>query len=94
MKRAQAEYVRLHELKEWPAYFRDLLSCRKKFEVRKHDRDFRVGDALLLREWDPAKESYTGRQVVRVVDYVSRLDAVGCPGFVGLGLSGKGEATP
>jgi hypothetical protein len=31
-----------------------------KFTLRRNDRDFQVGDQLLLREWDPEIESFTG----------------------------------
>ena len=43
-----------HELKTWPEFFTETRSGRKKFELRRNDRDFRVGDQLLLKEWDPA----------------------------------------
>jgi len=43
-----------HELKTWPEFFNQTRSDRKRFELRQADRDFRVGDHLLLREWDPA----------------------------------------
>ena len=42
-----------HELKTWPEFFIETRGGRKKFELRKNDRDFRVGDQLLLKEWDP-----------------------------------------
>ena len=45
----------------------------KTYEIRENDRDFQVGDLLLLREWVPAHKAngsgeYTGKYVVaRVV---------------------------
>ena len=51
-----------HELKTWPEPFADLVSGRKTFELRVFDRDFKVGDKLCLREWDPATETYSGRE--------------------------------
>jgi hypothetical protein len=77
-----------HELKTWSKYFAAVLSGEKPFELRRGDRPFAVGDTLRLREWDPDREDYTGREVCRVVSYVLRgeywfglLD-----GFVILGL--------
>lgn len=39
----------IHELKTWPDFFRDVADGRKKFEIRKDDRDYKVGDLLRLK---------------------------------------------
>lgn len=70
-----------HELKTWPEYFQAVWKGLKKFEVRKNDRDFKVGDTLYLREWDPVTEKYTGREARVEVTYV----------FVGAGYMGLGS---
>lgn len=57
-----------HELKTWPGPWRAVLDCKKTFEIRKADRDFKVDDILRLREWSPKTENYTGRQLdVKVI---------------------------
>ncbi|MCB2378645.1 DUF3850 domain-containing protein [Hymenobacter sp. BT635] len=61
---------RTHELKIWPACFTAVESGAKPFDVRENDRDFRVGDVLLLREYEPETEQYSGRTVLRAVSYV------------------------
>jgi hypothetical protein len=38
--------------------------------LRKADREFRVGQALRLREWDPAEHAYTGRWVEHEITHV------------------------
>lgn len=48
-----------HFLKTWPQFFNDVRFGRKTFEVRKQDRDFQVGDLLVLQEWDNKKKEYT-----------------------------------
>lgn len=62
----------VHRLKTWPEYFQALCSGRKTFELRKNDRDFRVGDVLLLEEWDPATKAYSGRLIEREVTYIAQ----------------------
>jgi hypothetical protein len=47
---------KLHALKCWPEFFAAILGGQKRHEVRHDDRGFKVGDRLLLREWDPAPE--------------------------------------
>lgn len=42
-----------HILKSWPEQFDAVLRRIKKFEIRKNDRGFAVGDELELREFDP-----------------------------------------
>jgi hypothetical protein len=64
-----------HDLKCWPPYFDDVRGGRKPFEVRKADRDYRVGDTLLLREWRPDWKDYTGQIVRKRITY--RLDGGG-----------------
>jgi hypothetical protein len=63
--------VRTHQLKTWPAYFEAVRRREKTFEVRRDDRGgFQVGDHLLLDEWDPETEQYTGRSKTVTVSYV------------------------
>lgn len=62
--------MKVHELKCWPAYFDQVLSGEKNFEVRWDDRGFRVGDHLLLREWDPHTLEYSGRAMRIAIRFV------------------------
>lgn len=64
----------LHALKIWPEYFEAVLDGRKRFEIRRDDRGYKVGDVLNLREWDPAKERYTGRMLDASVTYLLQPD--------------------
>ncbi|MDA8138002.1 MAG: DUF3850 domain-containing protein [Desulfobacteraceae bacterium] len=69
----------IHELKTWPANFEPLLAKTKRAEVRRNDRDFQTGDWLLLREWDPATQTYTGRQAFREITHIQPGGAFGLP---------------
>ena len=61
---------RVHRLKVWPEYFQALNDLKKNFEVRKNDRDYRVGDCLILQEWDPVTELYSGDWIEAEVSYI------------------------
>jgi uncharacterized protein DUF3850 len=43
----------MHKLKTWPSHFGAVMDGSKTFEVRPADRDFAVGNFLILQEWDP-----------------------------------------
>lgn len=70
MKRQQPEVRRIHDLKTWPRFFNELWQGRKHTEFRRHDRDFRVGDLLRLREYNPDTKEYSGRELIRRVRYL------------------------
>ena len=59
------------EKKVWPEYYERILSGEKTFEIRLNDFDCESGDILVLREWDPTDETYTGRSLEKEVTYVS-----------------------
>lgn len=60
----------------------------KTFECRCNDRDFKVGDELLLREYDPQK-GYTYRCIVRKITYILS-DFIGLKdGYVILGVTNE-----
>ena len=62
----------------------ETIEGNKPFEIRKNDRDFQVGDVLILKEWDNIK--YSGREIGAVVRYVL-IDFIGLQeGYVALGL--------
>lgn len=62
--------MKTHELKTWPVFYKSIIDGTKTFEVRKNDRDFQLGDVLLLREYDPDAEQYTGAKTERVITYI------------------------
>lgn len=61
-----------HELKILPKWFEDVKSGKKTFEIRRADRDFKVGDTLVLKEYE--KGRYTGREIERTIQYIYKGD--------------------
>ena len=89
-----------HELKCHPAPFQAVKDGSKPFEWRKDDRDYRVGDTLWLREYDPAPGpftmsvtderlpcGYTDDECSRLVTYIIREGFGIPPGFCIMGLA-------
>ena len=68
--------MKRHELKILPEYYNAVREGRKRFELRKDDRGFAVGDRLHLRKWDPAG-GYTGEVIMTDITYILR----GAPGY-------------
>lgn len=81
-----------HELKTVPPYFQEVLDGKKPFEIRKNDRDFKVGDTLRLREYRPVdslsvETGYTGRELDAEVTYVLQSEVFGLKdGYCVLGI--------
>lgn len=71
-----------HELKIKPEYLAAIYFGEKTFEIRNNaDRNFQVGDTLLLKAWDG---EFTGDFVEKVVSYITDFEQQ--PGYVVLGL--------
>lgn len=82
--------MNIHPLKCWPGFFQDVLAGTKPFEVRREDdKHFQIGDTLILREWDPETNEYTGRELEKRVTYVLRDWGGIRTGFAVLGLDRK-----
>jgi hypothetical protein len=77
-----------HRLKCLTEPFEAIDQGLKRFEFRKDDRGFQVGDELVLCEWMPeVVPSYTGRVLIRSVSYIARGPSWGIPeGFAVLSL--------
>ena len=64
-----------HEIKILPEYFEAVACGAKKFELRKNDRCYEVGDTVILREWNGFE--YTGDEVAVTITYVLK----NCPEY-------------
>ena len=62
--------MKIHDLKIDPDYFDDVITGKKTFEVRRNDRDFKVGELLNLQEYDREKREYTGHNIIKGIGYI------------------------
>lgn len=54
-----------HELKTWPEFYRAVQENKKTFELRYDDRNYQVGDELILREFEPCHSCKGKGEVAR-----------------------------
>jgi len=60
------------EKKVWPEYFQKILEGKKTYELRLADWECKEGDILILKEFDPETQQYTGRTIEKQVTYVGK----------------------
>lgn len=82
--------MKIHELKCWQESFLPILQGKKLAEFRRNDRDFKKGDVLHLREWQPEDPlasnptaHYTQRECLLSVLHIVHGPSFGVPeGYV------------
>jgi len=83
--------TKFHELKITPKYFRYVKWGIKKFELRKNDRGYEVGDYVKLREYNG--ESYSGEflwiKITYILDFEEGKEFGLSPGYCILGFKIK-----
>lgn len=72
--------MKLHELKTINPHFTNVWDGKKDFEIRKNDRDFKIGDLLWLREYTSCYDEendclisgggYSGREILADVNNI------------------------
>jgi len=67
--------MQTHELKTISPAFQAIISGEKSFEIRENDRNFQVGDVLLLIEVEPTPSGihqvYTGKMKEVKITYIT-----------------------
>lgn len=66
--------TQVHRLKTWSRWWDRVHFGEKTFELRKDDRDFQVGDIVILVELEEESGKATGNELVRRITYVLRHD--------------------
>lgn len=59
-----------HILKIWIEYYKKVEDGTKTFELRKNDRGFKVGDRLILQEYNLKSKSITGNEIVKTISHI------------------------
>jgi len=66
--------MKTHDLKIHPEHFKAVCEGSKKAELRVNDRDYKVGDLLLLREYFPETKEYSGHVTKQRVTHIINCD--------------------
>lgn len=74
----------MHSLKIAPEFFKAVKDGSKNFEIRKNDRDYCVGDTLLLCEYDSLYMRHTGEGLLFEITYMTSYAQKA--GYVVLGI--------
>lgn len=60
--------AKIIELKILPNYYEAVKKGEKTFELRLNDRNYEVGDILILKEYDGSQ--FSGRSVTVIITYI------------------------
>lgn len=67
-----------HQLKIWPEYYQAVKNFKKLYEFRKFDREYLIGDYLILNEWDPKTKKYTRNEPLeRKISHIYEVELDG-----------------
>ena len=62
--------LKTHRVKSWMYLYQSVLDGEKKHDFRnKDERDYKVGDTLVLCEYDQTKGTFTGRELPCKITY-------------------------
>ncbi len=66
--------MRIIRKKTWPDLFEAVRKGEKRFDLRLNEFEVEKGDTLILEEWDPVTDKYTGRILETVAGHVMKFE--------------------
>jgi hypothetical protein len=60
-----------HHVKSWAHFFDAIRAGNKLHDLRKLDRDYKVGDILVLQRYDNINGEYTGEELEAEITYIT-----------------------
>lgn len=73
-----------HKVKTWPVQYDAVDVGEKLHEVRTFDRDYQVGDSLMLEKWDPLNNVYLGPRRLVDITHITWPGTWGLPMNIGV----------
>ncbi|WP_080058317.1 DUF3850 domain-containing protein [Spirosoma aerolatum] len=85
--------MKKHFLKCWLEEFDAIVAGKKRFDLRKNDRDYQVGDVLILAKYDQYKKKFLPGYVAVEVTYVVDSKFGMKDGYCAMSFTGVAQAT-
>lgn len=63
--------MKTHEVKSWSHFFKAIAAGDKAHDLRKNDRDYHVGDHMILHDYDNIRGRYTGKKIKVEITYIT-----------------------
>lgn len=63
--------MKTHEVKSWDFLYQPIVDGVKTHDLRKLDREYAIGDRLLLREYSPRTGQYSGREALAEITFIT-----------------------
>lgn len=73
-----------HKVKSHPEPFAAVWSGMKGHEIRFNDRKYKVADSVRLLEYDPEKDTFSGRSIDLIITHLRHAEGEGIPFSAGL----------
>ena len=67
-----------HFVKSWVHLFQAADRGEKTHDLRPLDRDYKIGDTIILQEYDKMVEKYTGREKRFEITYITSYKHTAC----------------
>lgn len=74
----------IHHVKIKKEYAAAIMDGRKRFEIRLNDRDYKVGDLMILRPWHPERGYLPFFPIVTMITFLTDFEQK--EGYVVLGI--------
>lgn len=74
----QKRHPQVHHVKSWIHLFQEFIRGNKTHDIRILDRDYQVGDIIVLHEYDKQLEKYTGRTASSDITYITSTEHTAC----------------
>lgn len=76
----------VHYLRTWTPLFKELKCGLRQIDIRKNDRNFKVGDTLILDEFNPETQKHIGNWTPKLITHVIDDERYVKNGYVVLGM--------
>jgi len=64
----------IHRVKSWAHFFDSIAAGIKTHELRDNDRNYQVGDTMILERYDNIEGKYTGEECYVEITYITNRE--------------------